>query len=595
IVMYQMLSGNLPFKGETTMQMLFAHIHTPPKPIQEVRADLPGPVARLVMKCLEKNPEMRPPAAQALIQEIEQAEVEIARSRIKQEQLEREQAEKERLARDRSELERQAREKAEAERLAKEKARQEQLARERAEAERRMAERAEAERAARQAQLEELRQEYAEKERRLKEKAEAEQHEREKAQAARLAMMMAQAKHLEEETQTLPAEIQNQAPASHLEAGPTAFRKAAWLVVAAIVCIAIGLGAWYVHRRGQKTSLQQASNTTLASGVVAPPSSPPAAQTSSPAPAGSSGSPSAEGNGTHPTLPPSTANTEPAGSEAPTGAAPVEPQVDQQKIESIIDSGNRYFRQRQYAKAVRQYQAGLKLDPANLALLHLLKEARAAAKLHQPGTTSQTAADTQPSPPSSTPPPVAPSVGSVRIATAPGSQVFIDGSEAGITGADGTLLVPQLSPGKHQVHLTHTGDLGWYGYAFVQPGQTAVSQVTLKASTTVAPPSPKPRASPAVVSFHVVHQHTFGSCSGTLTVGNGRIRYVASKKSHSFDASVASIRQYGTVRYGADFYFQLQDGKQYLFSGPLTALQAFQQARGAVALPAGDGSASLHN
>jgi serine/threonine-protein kinase len=76
MVMYQMLTGDLPFKAETTMEMLLAHLQKQPTPIRELRPDLqiPDSIAQVVMRTLEKDPEMRPASAKALIEEIERAE-----------------------------------------------------------------------------------------------------------------------------------------------------------------------------------------------------------------------------------------------------------------------------------------------------------------------------------------------------------------------------------------------------------------------------------------------------------------------------------------------------------------------------------------
>jgi serine/threonine-protein kinase len=73
IVMYEMLTADLPFKADTTIGMLLAHMQTPPRPIRTLHPELqvPEPIANLTMKLLEKNPELRPASAQALIQEIE--------------------------------------------------------------------------------------------------------------------------------------------------------------------------------------------------------------------------------------------------------------------------------------------------------------------------------------------------------------------------------------------------------------------------------------------------------------------------------------------------------------------------------------------
>ncbi|MGH9432537.1 MAG: protein kinase domain-containing protein, partial [Terriglobia bacterium] len=75
VVMYQMLTGELPFKADTTMELLLAHINTPPRPLLEARPDLriAPAVAAVVMKCLEKKPEARPRDGAALIEELNHA------------------------------------------------------------------------------------------------------------------------------------------------------------------------------------------------------------------------------------------------------------------------------------------------------------------------------------------------------------------------------------------------------------------------------------------------------------------------------------------------------------------------------------------
>ena len=87
IVMYQMLTADLPFKADTTMEMLLAHMQKPPNPIWVVHPELgvPQPVAVLTMRLLEKNRDLRPASARALIQEIEKAEREssnVNRTRV---------------------------------------------------------------------------------------------------------------------------------------------------------------------------------------------------------------------------------------------------------------------------------------------------------------------------------------------------------------------------------------------------------------------------------------------------------------------------------------------------------------------------------
>lgn len=68
-----MLTGELPLKADSTIEQLMAHINVPPKPVKEVRPQIPDSVAAAVMRCLEKKPELRPATGQALIEEIEAA------------------------------------------------------------------------------------------------------------------------------------------------------------------------------------------------------------------------------------------------------------------------------------------------------------------------------------------------------------------------------------------------------------------------------------------------------------------------------------------------------------------------------------------
>jgi serine/threonine-protein kinase len=76
VVMYEMLTGALPFQADTTMEMILAHLQRPPTPIRTLRPELqiPEALAALVMRLLEKNPDLRPASGAALIAELEGAE-----------------------------------------------------------------------------------------------------------------------------------------------------------------------------------------------------------------------------------------------------------------------------------------------------------------------------------------------------------------------------------------------------------------------------------------------------------------------------------------------------------------------------------------
>src|SRR6185503_15327651 len=62
-MVYELLAGQPVFAGRTAQRMLAAHLAEAPRPIVELRADAPGSLADLVMRCLEKDPDARPQTA----------------------------------------------------------------------------------------------------------------------------------------------------------------------------------------------------------------------------------------------------------------------------------------------------------------------------------------------------------------------------------------------------------------------------------------------------------------------------------------------------------------------------------------------------
>jgi len=60
---YELLSGHPVFAGRTAQRMLAAHMAEAPRPINELRGDMPVSLADLVMRCLAKDPAARPQTA----------------------------------------------------------------------------------------------------------------------------------------------------------------------------------------------------------------------------------------------------------------------------------------------------------------------------------------------------------------------------------------------------------------------------------------------------------------------------------------------------------------------------------------------------
>ena len=67
IMAYEMLAGRTPFHGRSPHALFAAHLAEAPRPLSEQRADLPGPLCDLIMRCLEKEADRRPQSAEEIV------------------------------------------------------------------------------------------------------------------------------------------------------------------------------------------------------------------------------------------------------------------------------------------------------------------------------------------------------------------------------------------------------------------------------------------------------------------------------------------------------------------------------------------------
>jgi len=81
IVLYEMLTGRLPFDSDTPVGLLVHHLHTTPVPPEELRPDLgiPHSVSEMLMKALEKNPAQRFRNADEMLGAITSVEEQVRR------------------------------------------------------------------------------------------------------------------------------------------------------------------------------------------------------------------------------------------------------------------------------------------------------------------------------------------------------------------------------------------------------------------------------------------------------------------------------------------------------------------------------------
>ena len=70
IVLYEMVTSELPFKGETPLDTMHAIAYEEARPVTLVRRNLTPELHRIVFRCLRKNPEDRYPDAHALADDL---------------------------------------------------------------------------------------------------------------------------------------------------------------------------------------------------------------------------------------------------------------------------------------------------------------------------------------------------------------------------------------------------------------------------------------------------------------------------------------------------------------------------------------------
>jgi serine/threonine-protein kinase len=67
LLAYELLAGESPFSGKTPQAVMAALFTMNPTPLNKVRQDVPRKLSDVVMHCLQKEPEQRPPNADALM------------------------------------------------------------------------------------------------------------------------------------------------------------------------------------------------------------------------------------------------------------------------------------------------------------------------------------------------------------------------------------------------------------------------------------------------------------------------------------------------------------------------------------------------
>jgi len=73
VVMYEMLTGQPPFDGETPVAVALQHLNSKARPILDLKPDTPLAIAQVVERAMEKKPEMRYQSALEMAQDLHRA------------------------------------------------------------------------------------------------------------------------------------------------------------------------------------------------------------------------------------------------------------------------------------------------------------------------------------------------------------------------------------------------------------------------------------------------------------------------------------------------------------------------------------------
>ncbi|MGB6945665.1 MAG: protein kinase [Bryobacteraceae bacterium] len=71
VILYEMATGEVPFTGESSLQVMFQHVQQAPKDPRILNPETPEYLATIILKCLEKDPALRYQSATELLHDLE--------------------------------------------------------------------------------------------------------------------------------------------------------------------------------------------------------------------------------------------------------------------------------------------------------------------------------------------------------------------------------------------------------------------------------------------------------------------------------------------------------------------------------------------
>ncbi len=70
IILYEMLTGTMPFTGGSTYEIMISRVNRPPRPASEINPDIPAYLLRILQRCLESNVNLRYGTVAEIVRDI---------------------------------------------------------------------------------------------------------------------------------------------------------------------------------------------------------------------------------------------------------------------------------------------------------------------------------------------------------------------------------------------------------------------------------------------------------------------------------------------------------------------------------------------
>ncbi|HEX9160101.1 MAG TPA: protein kinase [Thermoanaerobaculia bacterium] len=78
VILYEMLAGDVPFKGNSAYEIMIKRVQQPPRPIEELNRDTPAYLAKILNRCLAVDPDERYQTLEQVIADLDRAGARVA-------------------------------------------------------------------------------------------------------------------------------------------------------------------------------------------------------------------------------------------------------------------------------------------------------------------------------------------------------------------------------------------------------------------------------------------------------------------------------------------------------------------------------------